>query len=153
APEIAAHLQIGMRPVEEPIGEVGGEQRVALLHVLLVVGPRVREARRPGASVEAEARRSRAAVPRVDQISRVLKVRQLETLDALAAALADEARADVVLLAVEARRLVETTEGAFVDEIHRQKGLRVRDGRFLEELRLPLAVADDGDAIAKLPHA
>src|SRR5207245_2081328 len=153
APEVTAHLQVRMRAVEEPVREIRGEQWVSLLHVLLVVGPRMREPRRPRSPVKAKPRGSRATVPRADQVPRVLEIGQPEPLDALAAPLADEARADVVLLAVQTRRLVEAAEGALVDQVHREEGLRVRDGRFLEELRLPFTVADDGDSVTKRPHS
>src|SRR3989442_15766731 len=116
-----------MRAVEEPVREICWKQRVAPLHVLLVVGPRVREPRRPRAPVETEPSRSRTAVPGVDQVPRVFEIGQPEPLDALAATLSDETRADMVLLAVHPRRPVEASEGALVDEVHRQEGLRVRD--------------------------
>src|SRR5438445_11890762 len=116
-----------MRAVEEPVREIGGQQRVPLLHVLLVVGSGVRQPRRPRTSVEAEPGGPRAAVPRVDEISWVFEGGAIDAFDAFRASFADEARADLILLAVPPCGLVEASERTLVDDIRRQGRSHVRD--------------------------
>ncbi len=83
----------------------------------------------------------------------LLEVGQPEPFDTLAGPLAEEAGADLVLLAVHPRRLIEAAEGALVDEVHREKRLGLRNPRRVEELRLPRSVAEDDDPVAELSHA
>src|SRR5262249_22054062 len=144
ASEIALDLQVRMGSVEELRRKIFGRQRVTVLQVSLVVRPGLSETGHPPAPVESKPHRSGPRIPGLDEISRVLQIGEPEPLDTLAGLLADEARADVVLLAVHSRVAIEPAKGTLVDEVHRREGLGIGDARRPGSFPMPCPIADDG---------